>query len=255
MPAKGYKKQFCKNGHDTFVCGRYEDGGCKECNKLRQRKDPIKDSRLKQFCIHGHDTFVCGRDKNGVCKECRKEVDRKSHKLRYKPHPSPFKRFCPRGHDKDVVGRTPHGDCILCAKISKKEWSNTEKGKLSRKQWYIKNLTGTDPESLKRRKRYSNLIKMRHWKERGIKNFDGTAFTTENYDDIFKKQKGKCAICGRHQSKLKTALAVDHDHKTGFVRGLLCLSCNILLGKYEKNRKKLGKYLTSHQKEKRRGTK
>lgn len=41
---------------------------------------------------------------------------------------------------------------------------------------------------------------------------------------LLRLQGGRCAICRQHQRK--KALAVDHDHKTGVVRGLLCTSCN-----------------------------
>jgi hypothetical protein len=44
------------------------------------------------------------------------------------------------------------------------------------------------------------------------------------YDDLFAKQGGKCAICRARPRK--TRLAVDHDHKTNAVRGLLCKNCN-----------------------------
>ncbi len=54
--------------------------------------------------------------------------------------------------------------------------------------------------------------------------------TLEDYNSWYDKQKGCCAICRRHLSELKVALGVDHDHKTGKVQGLLCKSCNILLG-------------------------
>ena len=47
---------------------------------------------------------------------------------------------------------------------------------------------------------------------------------------LFKQQKGKCVICKRHQSKLTKTLVVDHDHKTGEIRALLCNNCNALLG-------------------------
>lgn len=43
------------------------------------------------------------------------------------------------------------------------------------------------------------------------------------------KQGGRCAICGRYPSKNR-ALAEDHDHEDGFIRGLLCLKCNVGLG-------------------------
>lgn len=52
----------------------------------------------------------------------------------------------------------------------------------------------------------------------------------EQYENIFKKQAGKCGICERHQSEFKTSLAVDHNHITGEIRRLLCPICNRTLG-------------------------
>lgn len=54
--------------------------------------------------------------------------------------------------------------------------------------------------------------------------------TPEQYNEIFIIQKGCCSICGRHQSEFRKALAVDHDHETGKIRGLLCSNCNAMLG-------------------------
>jgi uncharacterized protein with ParB-like and HNH nuclease domain len=39
-------------------------------------------------------------------------------------------------------------------------------------------------------------------------------------------QDDKCAICGRPESDFKNRLAVDHNHRTKKVRGLLCFQCN-----------------------------
>lgn len=56
------------------------------------------------------------------------------------------------------------------------------------------------------------------------------------YDHILKLQKSKCAICGKAHSEkpekkwARARLAVDHDHSTGKVRGLLCFRCNTGLG-------------------------
>lgn len=44
---------------------------------------------------------------------------------------------------------------------------------------------------------------------------------------MLETQGGGCAICKRPPKKLR--LSVDHDHKTGLVRGLLCFGCNSIL--------------------------
>jgi hypothetical protein len=48
--------------------------------------------------------------------------------------------------------------------------------------------------------------------------------TEAEYEKILKHQDGVCYICG--QKPTKRRLAVDHDHVTGVVRGLLCFRCN-----------------------------
>lgn len=53
--------------------------------------------------------------------------------------------------------------------------------------------------------------------------------TEEKYWELYEYQGGRCAICRRAMGKTKR-LAVDHDHKTNEVRGLLCGPCNNVLG-------------------------
>ena len=45
-----------------------------------------------------------------------------------------------------------------------------------------------------------------------------------DYNVLLEKQNGICAIC--HKTPQKRHLDVDHDHKTGLIRGLLCGWCN-----------------------------
>lgn len=58
--------------------------------------------------------------------------------------------------------------------------------------------------------------------------------TYEQYLDMFKTQNNQCAICGyKHKEEYKgtqKSLCVDHNHKTQYVRGLLCKRCNVGLG-------------------------
>jgi len=52
----------------------------------------------------------------------------------------------------------------------------------------------------------------------------------EEYERLLALQAGVCAICELPPSGRFKYLAVDHDHLTGQVRGLLCNTCNSALG-------------------------
>jgi hypothetical protein len=62
--------------------------------------------------------------------------------------------------------------------------------------------------------------------------------TEKDYEDLYNSQNGVCAICGKPETSIHNKtnkprrLAVDHDHATGKVRGLLCGSCNTAMGKF-----------------------
>lgn len=73
--------------------------------------------------------------------------------------------------------------------------------------------------------------------------------TEEDYLDLLHDQDGKCAVCGRHSDEASRRLSIDHDHKTGRVRGLLCHKCNVGLGMFNDDTGVLNRaidYLMSH---------
>lgn len=56
--------------------------------------------------------------------------------------------------------------------------------------------------------------------------------TQEKYEELLAEQGGGCSICGKTPEEEGRALAVDHDHKTGEIFGILCQVCNrILVGR------------------------
>ena len=63
------------------------------------------------------------------------------------------------------------------------------------------------------------------WKNAGILDM-----TIERYNELLNSQNNKCAICNELSTNFKKALSVDHNHKTGKVRGILCDNCNRALG-------------------------
>lgn len=81
---------------------------------------------------------------------------------------------------------------------------------------YAKEWRQNNPEKRKTIKRRHDL------KKYGI--------TEEQYEDMVLHQLGVCAICEKEQKDNSRRLDIDHCHKTGKVRGLLCSKCNTALG-------------------------
>jgi hypothetical protein len=105
---------------------------------------------------------------------------------------------------------------------------------------HIEDKTKYEKERYKResskQKEYSKKYRMEHreWEKNSqLKSRYG--ITLDEYNELSVKQNGVCAIClNNEKSKNKFGntrnLYVDHDHKTGKVRGLLCHNCNSMLG-------------------------
>ena len=63
--------------------------------------------------------------------------------------------------------------------------------------------------------------------------------TLDFYEHMLHNQQYSCAICKVESKSLDKMLAVDHDHSTGRVRGLLCKDCNTALGIFKDNKEAL----------------
>ena len=105
-----------------------------------------------------------------------------------------------------------------------------------------------------------------HCKECEAKSKRKAKFGIEQYwyNELFAKQNGVCAICGEPEINADSrngeikALAVDHDHTTGEVRGLLCNRCNPALGAFRDDvfiLKSAIEYLEKHNKKTKKGEK
>lgn len=67
--------------------------------------------------------------------------------------------------------------------------------------------------------------------------------TLNQYDEMLMAQNGLCAICGGKERN-DELLAIDHNHVTGEVRGLLCRLCNASLGGFGDDPNILAKAIT-----------
>lgn len=129
----------------------------------------------------------------------------------------------------------------LAYKKRLQESKSTLKGRLKLKETTKKSHDKyrSNPENRKKEK-----LNERNW---SLKHKFG--ITQEEYNKKFIDQKGKCAICHRPQSEFKKGFAVDHDHLTRKIRGLLCTRCNPALGAFQDDiniLKNAIKYLENH---------
>jgi hypothetical protein len=153
-------------------------------------------------------------------------------------------------------------DCKDCCQKAAKEWrkKNPEKVKTRCKTYYENNKERLlelnkqwkkeNPEkakanfrnyrrrnskrlNIKAREDYKNNPEMaKKSKGRGLKSRH--SITLEQFDQMRFDQDWCCKNCGVNESDLLEitgkGLAVDHNHKTGKIRGLLCILCNTLMG-------------------------
>ena len=88
--------------------------------------------------------------------------------------------------------------------------------------WYRNNT-----EKAKKSVRAYNLANPIVYRRHHLKRF---GLSVEQYDLMLQQQNGVCAICKQLETGKTINLCVDHCHKTGKVRGLLCGKCNKALG-------------------------
>lgn len=101
------------------------------------------------------------------------------------------------------------------------------------KRWLDRN-GGASYNSAKKRKQY-------------LRNY---GITEEDYQSLLEAQGGVCAICGGTDwSGSKGTPSIDHCHESGKVRGLLCMGCNVALGRFKDDIELLARaieYLGTH---------
>lgn len=123
-----------------------------------------------------------------------------------------------------------------------------QKRKVYTKTYYEKNKeicnerTKNHPSCKIAREKYRNKPETKA-KIRNRKLIENYGITTEDFEKMLKEQNFCCAGCGTHQNELNKILNIDHNHKTGFVRGLLCGNCNRALGLIKDNLETLNKLI------------
>jgi hypothetical protein len=137
---------------------------------------------------------------NKICNKCQLEKDETEFRLGSNAHKPP---------KSGIIKEWRKNTCMECERKRKLErfYNNHETNKLKARN-YARTRT--------KEKRRQQWLK------------DKFGVNEEWYRKQLEEQKNVCKICGG--TNKNKPLMVDHDHKSGLVRGLLCLHCNSLLG-------------------------
>ncbi len=178
-----------------------------------------------------------GRKKTGWCRACVSVYNKayRNGERSTKQKPSTPPGICPRCKQPGEFWRV-RKDCKACQRKRLAAWfeRNPEKrrkyahktkdyAKISNRR---KDLRRTDPTYREREIASNRVCQLR--RQYGI--------TEETYLRMYEEQHGLCLICEKPETRVRlnrlTRLVVDHNHKTKYVRGLLCSLCNKGLGMF-----------------------
>jgi hypothetical protein len=136
-------------------------------------------------------------------------------------------------------------ECKRCSRIRRKAWYEANRqGEIERaKAWQQQN---PDRHSENQRRRRARPDIKRRERDAYLQRTFG--ITLDEYDEMLRAQGGRCGICGR-SPRPDISLHVDHDHRSGAIRGLLCFPCNNAVGLLRDDIERVGAvraYLIDH---------
>jgi|TARA_B110000259_G_scaffold175665_1_gene211063 hypothetical protein len=189
---------------------------CTKCGETKSESDFHRQQNRKKdgFYISGH------------CKTCERQYQLQYKKDNAKPN---VPLVLPAGHQYEN-GRV----CSECNEFHRADKFGIERD-------------GRAFGGISMRSKCKRCTEIRKSKSFLIKNYK---ITFDQYLELLKYQKNRCAICGSRDHKNKRTgnmlltFFVDHDHETGKVRGLLCSPCNHALGQFNDNIDTLNKAVT-----------
>lgn len=177
-------------------------------------------------------------------------------------------KTCARcGAEFTYTGKGNRSYCSPCTTEYKRQWrqDNPEAVRRHKKKWESEH--PDEVRAAKRRRYHADLERsraaQRDWKERNPERIrvqqqrrlakdhaTGRAIlyrhgiTLEQRAELVAAQGGLCALCPQPLEELSTRQAhIDHDHLTELIRGILCNSCNVRLGWYERRIELVAQYL------------
>lgn len=119
-------------------------------------------------------------------------------------------------------------ECKACNLAEKKQRYQADPAKAIAR---VKEWQKANPERVKETRRLNNARPERRRKQRDTYYRRTFGISADDFDALLAEQGGGCAICCSVPDRA-ASLHLDHDHVSGELRGILCLSCNQGVGKF-----------------------
>lgn len=193
-----------------------------------------------------------------MCNKCGAECENKNDRMCRKCRAEYRKNWAAKNKEKIAANTARYQkDNAEFLREYKKNWrlKNPDKAKESIRQWKLRNPDKVLADGRKQdAKRLKKQERKDYMKDRRLK--EQFSLSLDAYRALVVAQNGLCAICGKAENHLDRAgkireLCVDHCHKGGHVRQLLCNRCNTILGRALDNAdvlEKCAQYLRKHSK-------
>lgn len=216
-PVRIKSRGLCSRHYDRFLRygdpvkfppGRYHDNQGRECAKCLKYQSWENFSVLTPGCPNGRHSY---------CNVCRKAYDAE-------------RRYAKRAETNAASRAARVADPERARELDRKKYQQNRANRIAQaRQAYAR-----DPEAMReaaRRYRAAHPERVAITRIRSVAKSYG--LDPDLIEDHFRSHGGLCDICGHHPAErhLKmNRLVIDHDHRTGQFRGLLCSSCNTGLG-------------------------
>ncbi len=225
------KTQYADNQKSYLAYLAKNPDATRECRICKQTLP------LNRFSFHSTMTDLMSSE----CRECRgKQAKERAlqKKASVQKMDFPKTKICKVcGNEKSITDFNLHygnkdlhrKECIDCQKLHARAYYPTikEEARAKGKIWYRENKTLNHGYHLKRKFNLSREV----------------------YQKMLDEQCDRCKICGSDKPRGRyDNFSVDHDHKTGEIRGLLCSFCNTGIGQFQDDPsllRKAAKYLES----------
>ncbi len=262
--------RYLRHGHPKWERKKKGDETCSYCHEKPVHAKHLCNNCYARYLAHGSPERVkvkkfkpcayCGKinwiKAHGLCGACYK-YQKENGTLVRNPKVNRIRECAICGKKRKIVSKGICKICYLRFYFSGKFTAKTGKYADINPSDFGLEIPTKEKIAVRRQRRNKKNRELRKNNRDRYKHHDlmkTFGITLGKYQRMLKFQNGVCAICGKFETARRNGrtlnLAVDHNHKTGKIRALLCQNCNHGIGHFKDSPELLNKvieFLNNHQ--------